>query len=598
MGAARSRLAPDAREAAPHPGEISPGGPGAACSSLAAVCERVAAGEGQGVEVDPLVRAAVWAAPGPSGASAARLSGGAAGRILGQPVRRRPRDEIASVEHKTSGGATLLRMDYGYNAVHDRTYERFGASGSSGDGFEYDRLRRLTTAYMGSATPSAPSSAAYVTKIVYNMDDDGNRTSVVTTPYGQSAQTTSYTTNTLNQYTAVGSASPTYDSNGNLTNNGTYKFEYNYKNLITKVLNASTNAQIAIYRYDPMGRRVRKAVTGGITQRYIYSDVETIATYDGSNNWKQNFVFGQGIDSILMLEQADVLDYDGDSNTTEVVRSFYHRNALGSVMEITDASQAEAASYRYTPYGEMTITRGGTTQTSDPLGQHWGFTGRWHDDEAALFYFRARSESAETGRFVQRDPLGYRVDPSLFQYVRSAPTRLVDPLGLAFGGRDFWKGVTLMARAILEVGPIAAMLGLVESDFAAEDASKYCKYDVCDENAVRHCLWACYMTVIIGEEPADAIGHMFEEVYNPDGPWAPLDPESTIDLHNDHMGIDCAQRAAKSGHASKESCLKCCLNRDSRGVLITAGSAAQRRIHDEYRRRHRARAGDQRTCGG
>ena len=42
------------------------------------------------------------------------------------------RDEIASVEHKTSGGATLVRMDYGYNAVHDRTYERFGASGSAG----------------------------------------------------------------------------------------------------------------------------------------------------------------------------------------------------------------------------------------------------------------------------------------------------------------------------------------------------------------------------------------------------------------------------------------------------------------------------------
>jgi hypothetical protein len=32
-------------------------------------------------------------------------------------------------------------MDYGYNAVHDRTYERFGASGSAGDGFEYDKMR-------------------------------------------------------------------------------------------------------------------------------------------------------------------------------------------------------------------------------------------------------------------------------------------------------------------------------------------------------------------------------------------------------------------------------------------------------------------------
>ena len=68
-------------------------------------------------------------------------------------------------------------MDYGYNLVHDRTYERFGASGSAGDGFEYDKLRRLTTAYMGSVAPEAPSSAQYVTKIAYAMDDTGNRTS-------------------------------------------------------------------------------------------------------------------------------------------------------------------------------------------------------------------------------------------------------------------------------------------------------------------------------------------------------------------------------------------------------------------------------------
>jgi len=63
-----------------------------------------------------------------------------------------------------------------------------------------------------------------------------------------------------------------------------------------------------------------------------------------------------------MLEQADVLDFDGDSNTSETTRSFYHRNALGSVMEITDMNEAEVVSYRYDPYGTVTITVGGTPQ--------------------------------------------------------------------------------------------------------------------------------------------------------------------------------------------------------------------------------------------
>jgi hypothetical protein len=62
---------------------------------------------------------------------------------------------------------------------------------------------------------------------------------------------------------------------------------------------------------------------------------------------KQDFVYGQGIDEIVMLEQADVLDHDDDQDTSELTRSFYHRNALGSVLEITDMLEAKAVSYRY-----------------------------------------------------------------------------------------------------------------------------------------------------------------------------------------------------------------------------------------------------------
>jgi RHS repeat-associated protein len=104
-------------------------------------------------------------------------------------------------------------------------------------------------------------------------------------------------------------------------------------------------------------------------------------------------------------------------------------------MAVSTASQTEAASYRYTLYGEVTITRSGSMQSSDPLGQHWGFTTRFHDTETGLTYFRARYQDPVTGRFCQRDPLGTYAGPSAYQYCDSRPSALVDPLGL-IGNED------------------------------------------------------------------------------------------------------------------------------------------------------------------
>jgi RHS repeat-associated protein len=100
-------------------------------------------------------------------------------------------------------------------------------------------------------------------------------------------------------------------------------------------------------------------------------------------------------------------------------------------MEITDMNEAEVVSYRYTPYGAVTITVGGTPQSSDPLGNPWMFTGRFLDEETGLYYFRARTYSPSMGRFLQRDPLGVAAGPSLYEYAFGAPSVHTDPLGLA-----------------------------------------------------------------------------------------------------------------------------------------------------------------------
>jgi YD repeat-containing protein len=133
-----------------------------------------------------------------------------------------------------------------------------------------------------------------------------------------------------------------------LTSDGTLSFEYDYRNQIVRVKQSTTT--IAEYKYDALGRRVEKNDQSTV-QRYIYSGSETVSVYDGSDNWVRDFAFGSRIDEVLMIEQADVLDYDGDQNTSETTRSFYHLGALGSVMEITDMNEAEWFPTATTPTG-------------------------------------------------------------------------------------------------------------------------------------------------------------------------------------------------------------------------------------------------------
>ena len=256
---------------------------------------------------------------------------------------------------------------------------------------------------MGSTQPDSPSTAAYTKKIEYTLDDNGNRSSVKVTPYGQSATTTSYTDNNLNQYTDVGGTTHSYDANGNLTDDGQYTYEYNFRNLLCRVKEGAT--VVASYQHDALGRRV-KTIIGSACKRYIYSGAETIAVYDESNALLQEFVYGQVIDEVLMLEQADVLDADGDSNTTELARSFYHRNALGSIMAITEMDEDVAVSYRYDPYGAVTITRNGSTETTDPLGQMKMFLGRHYDDETSTYSHVHGSFSPKLGRIQSQGGFG------------------------------------------------------------------------------------------------------------------------------------------------------------------------------------------------
>lgn len=111
--------------------------------------------------------------------------------------------------------------------------------------------------------------------------------------------------------------------------------------------------------------------------------------------------------------------------------SYYHADGLGSIVGLTDPTGTLVEKYRYSVFGAVQITDGGSTvRSASAFGNRVLFTGRELDPETGLYYFRARAYDPRLGRFLQRDPVGYAAGINLYSYVGNNPLIWRDPLGL------------------------------------------------------------------------------------------------------------------------------------------------------------------------
>jgi len=82
---------------------------------------------------------------------------------------------------------------------------------------------------------------------------------------------------------------------------------------------------------------------------------------------------------------------------------FYHTDAAGTPMAMTDESGAVVWRAVYMPFGEENSIAGSAANNKR-------FAGKEKDAETGLSYFGARYEDPRTGRFISVDPVG-AVDP-------------------------------------------------------------------------------------------------------------------------------------------------------------------------------------------
>jgi RHS repeat-associated protein len=313
--------------------------------------------------------------------------------------------------------ATLNSYAYNYDTVGNRTAmtELTGTHN-----YTYDSLYQLTDA----VHPIIPSEQ-------FSYDPVGNRLS--------DAYNNTYTYNAGNQLLSYDGVSFEYDANGNVISRtdatGTTTYTYDSENRLIQLI--TPNSELITYKYDPFGRRIEKDVNGVIT-KYVYDGENILLEYDGSNTLVASYTHNLGIDDPLAVEISGQ-------------KYYYHKDALGSIVAMTDESGNIVQTYEYDSFGNITSQMGS-------IDQPFTYTGREYDAESGLYYYRARYYDARAGRFLSEDPIlrpmnlscsslsttspeltwilpflmHYHVNFNGYVYVRNNPLNYIDPLGFAY----------------------------------------------------------------------------------------------------------------------------------------------------------------------
>jgi RHS repeat-associated protein len=251
--------------------------------------------------------------------------------------------------------------------------------------------------------------------LTYSYDAAGNRTSVGGT-FARTALPPVLplaTYDDANQIATWNGTTFNYDSNGNLTTDGSRTFTWNVRNELSSV-SGPINATFA---YDAVGRR-RSKTTGGSSTAFLYQ----------GNNLIQELAGGTPLVNLLAGPNHDEYFTRTDPGGT---RNFL-TDALATTIALGDSAGSIHTEYTYEPFG-TTITNGSSTTN------RLGFTGR-ESDEAGLIFLRARYYDSRLQRFISEDAFDFLGgDTNLHTYAANNPVGLTDPTGNAI---PFGKSTT------------------------------------------------------------------------------------------------------------------------------------------------------------
>ncbi|ACM22010.1 RHS repeat protein [Geotalea daltonii FRC-32] len=285
--------------------------------------------------------------------------------------------------------ATLQSLTYGFDANSNITSITNTLDNNKNKTYSYDALNRLKTA----AGPWGNLSWTY--------DGVGNRLTQV-----DGTATTSYNyqpgSNRLTGITDANTNSLNYDANGNSIADNATTYTYNQNQRLIRA--AAT--QTGDYVYNASGERVKKT-TVGTTIHFIYDRAGSLLVENASD----------GLTEYVYLNGEPVAKINATGT------NYIHTDHLGTPLIMSDASGAKVWEIEGRPFGDSAaITGAGTLNLR--------FPGQYADQESGLNYNYFRDYNPSIGRYIQKDPIGFRGGINLYAYVQNNPINFIDPEGL------------------------------------------------------------------------------------------------------------------------------------------------------------------------
>lgn len=332
-------------------------------------------------------------------------------------------------------------VSYTLNDRDQRTAAEYASNGAWN--FSYDDKSQLT-----GAEKTTESGTEFFN---YTYDGIGNRVTAT-----ELTDTWNYTSNLLNQYTAINSLSPTYDLDGNMLTTGDgWTYTWNGENRLIRAVKGGTVVEMA---YDYMGRRISKTTTGGTfldfftsgqhNYRYVYDEYKLIAVYDG-NDLVMTFTW-----------QPDSVDLDVPVSMTYDGETYYYvTDGNKNVTALLDAEGNRVAKYAYGPFGQILHMEGELAEINP-----FRFSSEYYDDETGLVYYNFRYYNPNLGRWIKRDPLEEEDSINIYNFCNNYALNGIDYLGLSryweWGG---WVDYTIVGTLIHIVHEgVVAPVGLGE----------------------------------------------------------------------------------------------------------------------------------------